>query len=520
MEKFNITIFIFFIFLQLSNCIVVIPFKTFKQLIPGKKKYKTDTPLELWRQNLLYTKVSIGTPPQSIVMMIDSQSHVVNLFQHYCDVSFSLVNYTGSSSLRTIRPITYFPMVKASIVDETIYLYNNLKMNTLQEYKLFKLIYSDNKPEDQSYLYEYHNNTCINVGLKLKQKSEVEKDINLINQLAMNFKESYDLTLKYTSEDDGMIIIGAEPHVYEPEKYSEKNYRTFDLDESFVSDPDWHLNFSEIYLTYINRTTNNKVKKTLNETNKIKIKFDLGIIYGPTDYSNMIKEVFFDGLVANRLCKEVDEDMEKYYYCQKDAEEIIESLFPPIYFKMDKFNETFELNYKDLFREKDGYLYFLVVLSKTHQTFFEVGKIFLKKYTFTFNQNSKYIGYYINSKNPNPSDTTEPEESSESPSKKDESFISSKYFYIVLAASILVVGIIGFAIGKVVYDKIRRRRRNELDDLYEYQPQDDNNNDNNNDNDNNNNDKIISSSNNNNNTSEETTEDANLGINEEEGNIN
>ena len=514
MEKFKISIFIFFIFIQLSNCIVVIPFKTIKQFIPSKKKYKTDTPLELWRQNILYTKVSIGTPPQSIVMMIDSESYIVNLFQHFCDVSFSLVNYTGSSSLRTIRPITYFPMVKASVVDETIYFFNNLNLTNLQEYKYFRLIYSDNKPEDQSYLYEYHNNTCINVGLKLKQKTDTEKDINLINQLAMNFKESYDFTVKYTSDDDGMIIIGAEPHVYDHTKYSEKNYRTFDFDESFVQDPDWHLNFSEIYLTYINRTTNNKVKKILNETIKIKIKFDLGIIYGPTDYNNMIKEIFFDDLVANKLCVEVDEDLEKYYYCQKDAEEIIENQFPPLYFKMDKFNETFELNYKDLFREKNGYLYFLVVFSKTHQTFFEIGKIFLKKYTFTFNQNSKYIGYYINSKNPNPSDTTMPEESSEPSSKKDESFVSSKYFYIVLAVSILVVGIIGFVIGKVVYDKIRKRRRNELEDLYEYQPQDDNNNNNNE----NNNDK--NNTNNNNNISEETTEDANLGINEDEGNIN
>jgi hypothetical protein len=223
-----------------------------------------------------------------------------------------------------------------------------------------------------------------------------------------------------------------------------------------------------------------------------------------------------DELTKNKVIIECSENMsvnDEESSEENNSEEIIENQFPPLYFKMDKFNETFELNYKDLFREKDGYLYFLVVFSKTHQTFFEIGKIFLKKYTFTFNQNSKYIGYYINSKNPNPSDTTMPEDSSEPSSKKDESFVSSKYFYIVLAVSILVVGIIGFVIGKVVYDKIRKRRRNELEDLYEYQPQDDNNNNNENNNDKNN-------TNNNINISEETTEDANLGINEDEGNIN
>ena len=506
MEKFKIIIFIFFNLITLYNCIVVIPFKTYKQIIPHKQKYKTQTPLEMWRQNILYSKVNIGTPPQSIVMILDSQSYIVNLFQHYCDISSSLVNYTGSKSLRTIRPITYFPMVKASIVDETIYFFNNLNMNSLQEYKFFRLIYSDNNPEDQSYLYEYHNNTCINVGLKLNQKMETEKDINLINQLAMNFKESYDFTLKYTSDDEGLIIIGAEPHVYEPEKYNKKNYRTFELDPNEVQDRDWHLNFNEIYLTYINKTTNNKINKTLNETKKIRIKFDLGIIYSPSDYYDLIKEVFFDDLVAKKLCWESDEELEAFYYCEKAAEEIIKNQFPPLYFKMDKFNETFELNYNDLFREKDGYLHFLVIFSKTHQTFFEVGKIFLKKYTFTFNQDSKYIGYYINIKNTNPSEPS---------SGKDESFVNSKYFYIVIAASILVFGIIGFVIGKIVYDKIRKRRRNELDDLYEYRPQEENNDENNDKSNDKNN-----SSNSNNNNSEETTDDANMGINEEEGNIN
>ena len=102
--------------------------------------------------------MEIGTPPQEIVMIIDSQSYITNLFQHMCDIPLSLVNYTGSSTIRTIRPVTYFPMVKASIVDDIIYFYNDLNMKKSQAYKNFRLIYSDNKQEDQSYMYEYHNN--------------------------------------------------------------------------------------------------------------------------------------------------------------------------------------------------------------------------------------------------------------------------------------------------------------------------------------------------------------------------
>ena len=492
MEKFKIIIFAFFFLIKLFNCIVVIPFKTYKGIIPNSKNPKIETPVELWRQNLLYTKVEIGTPPQEIVMIIDSQSYITNLFQHMCDIPLSLVNYTGSSTIRTIRPVTYFPMVKASIVDDIIYFYNDLNMKKSQAYKNFRLIYSDNKQEDQSYMYEYHNNTCINVGLKLNHKIETEKDVNLINQLAMNFKESYDFTFKYTSEDEGVIVIGAEPHVYEPEKYSEKNYRTVGAEDNDFQDyRDWHLNFDEIYVSYNDKASNNKINKTLNETKKIRIKFDLGIIYGPTDYENIIKQMIFDDLISKKICWEIDGELETSYYCDKSAEEIIKNQFPPIYFKMNQFNEIFELNYKDLFKEKDGNLYFLVLFSKTHQTFFEIGKIFLKKYIFTFNQDSKIIGYYMNIKNSNPSNED-----------NNKSFFTSITFYVIIAFVVVVFGIGGFVIGKIVYDKMRKRRKNELDDLYEYKPQEEN-------------DKEKNRSSYNN--SEETTEGDHLGLNEEEG---
>ena len=57
--------------------------------------------------------------------------------------------------------------------------------------------------------------------------------------------------------------------------------------------------------------------------------------------------------------------------------------------------------------------------------------------------------------------------------------------------------------GKSVYDKIRKRRRNELDDLYEYKSEEEEKKD-----------SII------NNNSEETNESDHLGINDEEGTVN
>ena len=171
MEKLNIIIFLFFLLIKLDECIVVIPFKTFKPENIDIKKSE-QTVLEPWRQNILYTKIKIGSPPQDIIMIINSESYITNLYQHMCDISESLFNKTQSSSFIVIRPSTYFPMVRAAIIDETIYFYSDLKMEELQAYNLLKLIYSDNNKEDQSYMCEYHNNTCIDVGFKLNHKMD------------------------------------------------------------------------------------------------------------------------------------------------------------------------------------------------------------------------------------------------------------------------------------------------------------------------------------------------------------
>ena len=495
MEKIKILIFIFFLNIKSNFCIVVIPFKTYQLEDEGGKTMKAL--FESWRQNIIYTNISIGTPSQKITMTIDSNSYITNLFQHYCDIPISLYNSSESNSFKIRQAITYFPMVKASIISETVYFYNDLQMTELKAYELFKIIYSENKKEDQSYTYQYHNFTCINVGLKLNENRELEKNINLINQLAQNFKESYDFTFKYTSDNEGMIIIGAEPHVYEEKTYNSKDYRTakaIDIDSQDYRD--WHLTFEKIYCSYKDKTTGNVIDKTLNETKKIRIKFDLGIIYGSTDYKTMIKDIFFDKLIEEGKCFEHNYELETVYYCDKNqAGEIIKNEFPSLYFKNNEFDKIFELNYKDLFREYNDKIYFLVIFSQSPQKFFEIGKIFLKKYTFTFNQDTKLIGYYIKAKNSDP----------EQPKEKG-GFLPETTFVIVISCLVIVFGVIGFFVGKLVYDKIRKKRMNELDDLYEYKPEEEETNDSYN-------------NNNNSSTKEKSDEGDHLGINEEE-NIN
>ena len=96
---------------------------------------------------------------------------------------------------------------------------------------------------------------------------------------------------------------------------------------------------------------------------------------------------------------------------------------------------------------------------KIYNNYFEIGKIFLKKYTFTFNQDSRIIGYYIKTQNHN-NDTIE-----------EKGFFYGTTFIVLIVCVIVIFSVGGFFIGKYIYDKMRKRRMNELDDMYEYKPE-------------------------------------------------
>ena len=158
------------------------------------------------------------------------------------------------------------------------------------------------------------------------------------------------------------------------------------------------------HIYHIKKKKNGK-KEIINEQISIiralKIKFDLGLIIGTNEFRSLIKKLFFDNLITEEKCfeekikKDNDGDMYIYYCDKKLTEDFIKNEFPSIYFNVKVFNKTFELTYKDLFREKDGKLYFLMYFdSPNFSRFITVGSIFLKKYFFTFNQDYKMIGYY------------------------------------------------------------------------------------------------------------------------------
>ena len=467
MNKFLQNIFIFFtILINLCSSIIVIPFKTYNQNEPDQFTSPSDI-FKYWSKNIIYSENLIGTPPQNIKIIINSQSFSSSIFNHMCDLPSSSYVKEKSNSYQYEKYIrSYGTMSNASLISETLYLYDNLDMNKLVPYKNIKFIYSQNTEEDQGKTHEYHPSTCINMGFQLGWTYLNDYQANFITQLKkiLNITETYDFTFEYLNNTDWRIIIGNEPHFYNKKKYSEKQYRISGaVDNDGRNQRDFYINFDNIDLYY--KLNGNYINETISMVKSIKIIIDMGLVYGPREYKNNIDKIFFNDMKKAGKCKEGEtKDNLYFYYCDKAlAENDIKNNFPILYFEMKQFHKTFELTYQDLFRIKNDKIFFLVYF-RTYSigNYFEIGKIFLQKYTFTFNQETKMVGYYNFDL---PGDVNQNGEEEE----KKKSIFQNAYIWLIIIGVVVVFAILGFFIGKFFYDKARKKRLNEIqDDNYEY----------------------------------------------------
>ena len=470
MKIINFKILFLLLFISLNNCIIVIPFKTFINKEP--ENFNSSDVLFNWGKNIIYSNTLIGTPPQNISIIINSEIYSTELYPYMCDIAGSSYQKDKSSTFKVVKIEDSSKNI--SKINETIYFYDNLKKKELIPLYNYSFKYLNIEKPNSDNINEYHENTCINIGLKLSWGYYTDKEYNLIEQLKGKYNdkniETYEFSFKYNSESEGEIIIGLEPHYYDPDNYFYSQYRTVGaLSQCNNYQKDFSLNFDKTYISYKNKTTGKIENDYFFDVCCLEIKFDKGNILGTSDYEKKIRKIFFDDLINDKKCfvdTVIEKDNTHYnvYYCNKDStEKIIKNEFPKLYFEMKQFNEIFELDYKDLFRAKNDKIYFLVYFKQNsyYANYFEIGSIFLKKYFFTFNQNTKNIGYY-NEKLPG---------GKKKKNNKIISFMDNKVLVVVIIILVIIFVIVGFFLGKIVYDKVRKPRLNEVDDNYDYYPQ-------------------------------------------------
>ena len=420
MIKLNFFFVLSFIYINLTyESYIVYPFK---KSTKENKSYP-----ENLLQNDLEITLKIGTPPQSVDLNLRSRIYTFFVTSSQVNLPYKLFNEKESTSLVQISKketnFTNMEYSKGLKISESIYI-NNKELKGITLMLGTELAY----------------NECGALGLRLINSHESSNDLSFIYQIKKYANlDSYTFTLKYKNDEEGDLIIGAYPHVYD-NKFNEKNF-FYSKAGSNKNGVNWVLNFDII--RYNNKSVNVGSKKSL-------INIEYGLIQAPFKYKNYFKNNFYGDRCSEKFNERRNVTI---VHCSSNFD--ITS-FKDLIFELKDIETQFVFTYKDLFiKENNEYIFGIVfdedVDAKDPTWIF--GKPFMKKYELVYDLDRKIIGLY--------------KEGNESPSEKSKVNI---LFIILLVILILAVAGLSYFIFFYL-KKTRKSRAFELnDDNFDYVP--------------------------------------------------
>jgi len=296
---------------------------------------------------------------------------------------------------------------------------------------------------------------CFIFGTKLVSHIKEIKD-NFLNNLYKNnyiksYYFSYDINTK--NNDELTYIFGIDANEISNDYIFTK---TSSKSEKYIKNLVWGLNFDEIYLD------NNILVEKLS---RAEFNINLGTLIAPSSFRNSFK-IF---LKKYNITENIIEYNKKYYiYIFEDiVYDKLKNFTIDFYHK--EFDFHFILNYKDLFYEKFGKIYFLIIFDYKENNYWKFGLPFLKKYKFIYNYDSKTIGFLNNNKcnNIDINNYNNNDLSHRNFCKEKSIIIVIIILIFLLLLLVLCMIFIGILIGRKVY-KGRKTSKNELLELYDY----------------------------------------------------
>ena len=420
MIKINFFFVLSFIYINLTyESYIVYPFK---KSTKENKSYP-----ENLLQNDLEITLKIGTPPQSVDLNLRSRIYTFFVTSSQVNLPYKLFNEKESTSLVQISKketnFTNMEYSKGLKISESIYI-NDKELKGITLMLGTELAY----------------NECGALGLRLINSHESSNDLSFIYQIKKYANlDSYTFTLKYKNDEEGDLIIGAYPHVYD-NKFNEKNF-FYSKAGSNKNGVNWVLNFDII--KYNNKSVNVGSKKSL-------INIEYGLIQAPFKYKNYFKNNFYGDRCSEKFN---DKRNVTIVHCSSNFD--ITS-FKDLIFELKDIETQFVFTYKDLFiKENNEYIFGIVfdedVDAKDPTWIF--GKPFMKKYELVYDLDRKIIGLY--------------KEGNESPIEKSKVNV---VFIILLVILILAVAGLSYFIFFYL-KKTRKSRAFELnDDNFDYVP--------------------------------------------------
>ena len=449
-----ISIFLLFQVINLINSNIIIPFRRFMSIIK-EQNYSLD--LEYVNQrvdNPYKAEINLGDPSQRIPGFLKTDEFAFYLSNHECPHS-TIYFKSGSNNFTYITPEEYFDddHITNYQFSDALFLQKLNSSNVSDTFNLSDYVYT----KIGDYMLSSDNNMkgqqCFHIGTQVSLKGE-EKRTNLVESLYEKGEiESQLFEFKIINDDEMCLVLGLELEEEERSQYKFVNSITIE-DSAF-------FNYKKLGLKFANINLNNYGTSYNRETNA-EFDISLGCLIGSTDFNEYFKIFLKDNNISVEP-KLLEQEYYVYFFSKElEKIDIIKNFAITFYNKELNYNFTFDFN--DLFLEKRFGYYFLIAFEKEFRSTWKIGYPFFKKYKFIFDQESKSVGFYC------PDGCIDGGNSQ----IKENSFNYKKFFIIfgIIIGAIIIL-IIGIFIGKKIFE-VRKRRANELLEVYEYKEDENN----------------------------------------------
>ena len=501
MEKNCLTYLIFFILFSYSSNAIVIPFQTINPLLTKNEellelikstsdKYLVDT----ISRNLIYTNLNIGDNAQTISSFLEMSTKYLCLKDIIINRPYKigqLINtnfsYSNNYLLKSLFRNKYYNSgisgsrklegeccyealdilsIRTPCGNETLYLMKKKNINDKEEIKQIDLyiIFQE--------LEEFDHRPAI---IGLNYYNEFISKLKSIKEI-----NGYDFSFKYKNslEENGELIIGDLPHIYDSNNYDEKNLRSARI----IKEPTikWSINF-DIYLSSKNES---KTEYPLDIDINALFYIEEFFITGNQKYFTYIEDNFFQKYINQKICKKHLHNKayyrENFFYfiCniedEKKRKEFFDE-FPDLILSQREMDYKFVLNAEDLFTIiPDGKRILFNIDFVYNLNKWIIGKPFFKKFQLIFNSDSNLISYYVN-----------PKEININKEENNKGGNGLKIFLIIFFT--IIAFALGIIFGRAMCVRYNRKMRaNELEDNFTYVADNSINDDNKNDSKNNN----------------------------------
>ena len=465
-----------------ENFSLIFPFTTIEKEEPElTTSYNVTITNEIMKNillNELFIKLEIGTPPQKLNLRISVNSN--NFFISKNTATFEQIYpkkvgefYFDKSKSSTFQ---YQPNKKGEIFFSHIHESEKV-MDNMNFYSTKKSKNQINIKNFEFFLANKVNGP--NHGIVgLKNYPYVEKRDDFFSSL-----KKYNLTknkiwyIDFDSKNkNGKLVMGNYPHfdenIIKTGKYKFFNLNHFEKIYSVITnekwDTTWGLNFNKIYFE---NKDNGSFYEILNKNENCKnviLNPNFGVIIGTHSFKFIFEKTFLNKFLDNKICyqpymsltRNYEQKSFYYYYCKADYIEQMKKEFNTILFEHKEFKFNFSLDFDDLYVRKKDYIYLRIIFEQSNSNWV-FGSPFFSKYSFIFDSESKEIGFYSPNINKNII--------GENYNKKEKGNSTLKIFLHILLGIVLVVT--GIYLGKKLFGLKRKLRANELEEKFEYKPE-------------------------------------------------